>query len=55
VPHNLDIRHYLLFPPFPYYVAYLIDEAGEPYILGAAHSKRLPRFWLRRLPRRRSR
>jgi hypothetical protein len=55
VPRDLDIRRYVLFPPFPYYVVYLLDEAGQPFILAVAHSKRLPRFWLRRVPRRRGR
>jgi hypothetical protein len=49
VPRDLDVRHYLLYPPFSYYVAYVVDEDGVPFILGVAHCKQLPRFWLRRL------
>lgn len=48
VAADLEVRRYLL-DRFPYYVPYVIDSQGEVFVLGVAHGKRRPRFWLRRV------
>jgi plasmid stabilization system protein ParE len=51
VPEEIDVRRCLL-ARFPYYVPYLVADSGEIFVLGVAHGKRRPGFWLPRVPSR---